>query len=102
MENLKGRALGESFLPAKGIDSPMLKVIEEDGVVLSGGENQKLAIARALYREGARDDNGRTDGCAGCSGGRKDISNLTLFCPADGAVISHRLASTRFCDRIIA
>lgn len=33
-----------------GIDSIMLSLIEDEGVVLSGGENQKLSIARALYK----------------------------------------------------
>ena len=32
----------------KGYDHPLLKVMEEDGVELSGGESQKLTIARAL------------------------------------------------------
>ena len=35
----------------KGIDRRMLKVIDEGGVEFSGGENQKLALARALYKQ---------------------------------------------------
>lgn len=33
-----------------GIETNMLKVIEDDGLELSGGETQKLALARALYK----------------------------------------------------
>jgi len=34
----------------KGIDTSMLKVLDECGVELSGGENQKIALSRALYK----------------------------------------------------
>lgn len=34
----------------KGIDTQMLKVLYDDGVDLSGGEKQKMALARALYK----------------------------------------------------
>ena len=37
-----------SHLP-KGMDSVLGKEFDEDGIELSGGESQKLAIARALY-----------------------------------------------------
>ena len=40
-----------SALP-QGIDTPLNRVFDEDGVNLSGGEAQKLALARALYRGG--------------------------------------------------
>ncbi|MDO4302614.1 MAG: ABC transporter ATP-binding protein, partial [Bacillota bacterium] len=35
----------------KGVDTQLLKVLHEDGVDLSGGEKQKLALARALYKD---------------------------------------------------
>lgn len=35
----------------KGIHTNLDKIFYEDGVILSGGENQKLALARALFRE---------------------------------------------------
>ena len=104
VENLKKAGLWEkvSSLP-KGIDSPMLKVIEEDGVVLSGGENQKLAIARALYREGARmmimdEPTAALDALAE----ERIYREFDAILSGKTALfISHRLASTRFCDRII-
>ncbi len=87
----------------RGIDTPMLRVIEDDGVILSGGENQKLMIARALYRQGTRamvmdEPTAALDALAEEKIYREFDSLLegrtALF-------ISHRLASTRFCDRIV-
>lgn len=34
----------------KGINTPLYKDFEEDGVEISGGESQKIALARALYK----------------------------------------------------
>ncbi len=39
-----------SKLP-QGIDTELDKIFHKDGVILSGGESQKLALARALFRE---------------------------------------------------
>lgn len=33
-----------------GVDTELLKIIHDDGIDLSGGEKQKLALARALYK----------------------------------------------------
>ncbi len=104
IESLEKAGLWEKVatLP-KGIDSPMLKVIEDDGVILSGGENQKLSIARALYREGTQmmimdEPTAALDALAEQKIYQEFDAILsgktTLF-------ISHRLASTRFCDQII-
>ena len=103
IESLKKAGLWEKVysLP-KGIDSPMLKVIEEDGVVLSGGENQKLSIARALYRKGTRmmimdEPTAALDALAE----EKIYREFDEILSGKTALfISHRLASTRFCDRI--
>lgn len=85
----------------KGMDSMMLKVIEEDGVVLSGGEQQKLAIARALYKGGGcvilDEPTAALDALA-----ERDIyqSFDALTLGKTAIYISHRLASTQFCDKI--
>lgn len=79
----------------------MLKVIEEDGVMLSGGQNQKLAIARALYKNANMvvldEPTAALDPLA-----EADIyENFSSLVKCKTAVyISHRLASTKFCDHI--
>ncbi|HHT65349.1 MAG TPA: ABC transporter ATP-binding protein [Clostridiales bacterium] len=104
VESLKKAGLWEkvSGLP-KGIDTPMLKAIEDDGVILSGGENQKLSIARALYREGTRmmvmDE--PTAALDALAEERIYREFNTILSGKTALFISHRLASTRFCDRII-
>lgn len=49
---LENAGFGEKLkeLP-NGIDTEILKVIYDDGTDLSGGEKQKLALARALYKD---------------------------------------------------
>lgn len=34
----------------KGIETPIYKTFEEDGVEFSGGQSQKIAISRAIYK----------------------------------------------------
>ena len=87
----------------KGIDTPLLKIIHEDGVILSGGENQKLMIARALYRRNTRmmvmdEPTAALDALA-----EQAIYQQfdQLLSGRTALFISHRLASTRFCDRIL-
>ena len=86
----------------KGMDTMMLRVIEDEGMVLSGGENQKLAIARALYKEEAGilimdEPTSALDAIA-----EQEIYQdfADLLEGKTAIFISHRLASTRFCDRI--
>jgi ABC-type multidrug transport system fused ATPase/permease subunit len=93
---------GEIAKYPKGMDTYMTKTVKEDGVVLSGGQQQKLALARALYKDApllvldeptaALDPIAESEVYEGfheVTGGK-----TALF-------ISHRLASTRFCDRIL-
>lgn len=86
----------------KGIDTCLGNDIEEDGVSLSGGEIQKVLMARALYRDPKLvlldEPTAAMDALAESAVYENYEKNLqgisTLF-------ISHRLASTRFCDRIL-
>lgn len=85
----------------KGIKSQVLKVLHEDGVDFSGGERQKLALARALYKNAPivilDEPTSALDALAEYKLYQdfdKLISNKTAV------YISHRLSSTRFCDNI--
>ena len=85
-----------------GIHSKYDKAFWDDGINFSGGEKQKLLLARALYRKApliildeptaALDPISENRLYETYDEMRKD--KTTVF-------ISHRLASTRFCSRII-
>ncbi len=86
----------------KGLDTIMLKVIDEEGAIFSGGESQKLSIARALYKNANMvvmdEPTAALDALA-----EQDIYERfdELTGGKSALYISHRLASTRFCDRIV-
>lgn len=87
-------------LPKK-YEQPLLKVLESDGVDLSGGEAQKLAIARALYKDAnlviLDEPTSALDALAEATI-YKSFDNLVKNKTA--IYISHRLSSTKFCDHI--
>ena len=89
-----------SSLP-KGIDTDVLKVIEDDGVDFSGGEKQKIALARALYKNAPvvvlDEPTAALDALAEAAL-YKDFDSLIGRKTA--VYISHRLSSTRFCDNV--
>lgn len=86
---------------ANGIDTSVLKILDEKGVEFSGGENQKLALARALYKEG---DIVVLDEPTAALDPIAEYNIYRGFNEMIGAktaiYISHRLSSTRFCDVI--
>lgn len=90
-------------LQKRGItqDSYMTKTLTEEGVNLSGGQQQKLLLARALYKDGPvlvlDEPTAALDPIA-----EKEIyEKYEELCEGKTAVfISHRLASTQFSHRI--
>ncbi|MFM1515612.1 ABC transporter ATP-binding protein [Helcococcus ovis] len=86
----------------KGIDTVLMKHVYEEGQELSGGEIQKLLLARALYRNSPflilDEPTAALDPIA-----ERDLYNKynQLTSSATSIFISHRMASTRFCDYIL-
>lgn len=85
----------------KGLDQPMMKIIEEDGTEFSGGEAQKLAIARALYKGGNMVVMDEPTAALDALAEAEIYEQFSDLVEGKTAVyISHRLASTKFCDKI--
>lgn len=102
------RCLGQVGLQAavgrlpKGMDTPLLASLVPGAVNLSGGQLQKLAMARALYRDAPililDEPTAALDPLAEQETYRQ---YHRLAEQKTSLYISHRLASTRFCDRIL-
>ena len=86
----------------KGMDTMLLKNVDLYGTELSGGQNQRLALARALYKDAPLvvldEPTAALDPLA-----EADLYErfAELVDGRTAVFISHRLSSTRFCDRII-
>lgn len=86
---------------SKGADTVVFKHFDKDGIEPSGGEQQKLAIARALYKNAPvvilDEPTAALDPMA-----EYDIYRQfdTLVHEKTAIYISHRLSSCQFCDRI--
>lgn len=86
----------------KGLDTHVGRNVFLDGVLFSGGQTQRLMLARALYKDGPililDEPTAALDPIA-----ENDIymkyNEMTQG--KTSVFISHRLASTRFCNRII-
>ena len=85
----------------KGLETYLYKDYDKDGVDISGGEAQKIAIARALYKDAPfiilDEPTAALD----------PIAEAEIYEKFDEIVedktaiyISHRLSSCKFCDRI--
>lgn len=84
-----------------GVHTQMLKVIYDDGVDLSGGERQKLALARALYKDAPIVVLDEPTAALDALAESRLYENFDRLIGGKSAVyISHRLSSTRFCDRV--
>ena len=85
-----------------GIDTHLMKGIYDDGVDLSGGEMQKLVLARAIYKDGlllVLDE--PTAALDPIAENRLYLQYRALTQGKTSLYISHRFASTRFCDRVV-
>lgn len=86
----------------KGLDTSLYQYDDEDGVEISGGEAQKIAIARSLYKDAPfviMDEP---------TSALDPVAEFEIYQRFDQMVegktsiyISHRMSSCRFCDNII-
>jgi ATP-binding cassette, subfamily B, bacterial len=86
---------------SKGTDTPLYKNFEEDGVEISGGEAQKIALARALYKDAPFMVLDEPTAALDPIAEFEIYSKFNEIVGEKTAVyISHRLSSCRFCHDI--
>ena len=90
-----------SSLP-DGIDTPLNRQLYPNGIDLSGGEKQKLMLAKAIYKDAPiliLDE--PTSALDPIAENEMYLRYNELTRDKTSIFISHRLSSTRFCDRIL-
>jgi ABC-type multidrug transport system fused ATPase/permease subunit len=103
LSSLKKSELNEKIKSLEnGIETSVYKTLDDDGVEFSGGEGQKLALARAIYK------NADTLILDEPTSALDPIAEYEMFSKLNSIsenkttlFISHRLSSTKFCDKII-
>lgn len=86
----------------EGIYSMLGKAYDEKGVELSGGERQKIAIARALYKNAPVIILDEPTSALDPLAEAEIYENFNSLIGDKTAVyISHRMSSSVFCDRIL-
>ena len=84
-----------------GLDSYLYKALDKTGVELSGGEEQKIAIARALYKDAPFIILDEPTAALDPIAEAEIYSKFNDIAGDKTAIyISHRLSSCKFCDEI--
>lgn len=90
-----------SSLP-KGIHTSLTQILDAEGIQLSGGETQRLMLARALYKNAPILILDEPTAALDPIAESELYEEYASLCNGKISVfISHRLSSTRFCDRIL-
>lgn len=86
----------------QGLDTLLFKDYDSQGVNLSGGEGQKVAILRALFKASEIMILDEPTAALDPDAEKKIYESFRIFSENKTAVyISHRLASARYCDKIL-
>ncbi|MDF2922043.1 MAG: hypothetical protein K0R57_957 [Paenibacillaceae bacterium] len=84
-----------------GVNTSARKILDEEGVELSGGQKQKLATARGLYKQSILFLLDEPTAALDALAEEKSYKDFEQAARGKTTVyISHRLSSTKFCDRI--
>ena len=85
-----------------GVNTSLAYQLNADAIELSGGQKQRIALARAIYKDAPilllDEPTAALDAIAESKLYNKYVS---LTQNKTSVFISHRMASTRFCDKII-
>lgn len=118
-ENISGRAIGEDEETVKrlakqvglwekleslpeGLHTLLGKAYDENGTELSGGQQQKVAIARALYKEASLIILDEPTSALDPLAEAEIYENFNELAGGKTAFyISHRMSSSIFCDKIL-
>jgi len=86
----------------KGIETSIYRDLDDNGVEFSGGEGQKLAMARAIYKDADMLILDEPSSALDVIAEYELFSRLNEISENKTTVfISHRLSSTLFCDHIV-
>ncbi len=99
---LENAGMAEKLRELKnGVDTEVLKVVEDDGVDFSGGEKQKIALARALYKNAPVIVLDEPTAALDAMAEARLYKEFDLLVSGRTAIyISHRLSSTQFCTNV--
>lgn len=102
MEALKIATIDEKIKSLPDQENTIItREFDENGIELSGGENQKLSIARAIYKEAALIMLDEPTSALDAIAEYNLYNSLNQIIGTSSAIfVSHRLSSTKFCDRI--
>lgn len=86
----------------EGIQTILSRDLDDKGIELSGGESQKLSLARAIYKDNQVFILDEPTSALDAISEYEMYNNFNQITKDSTTIyISHRLSSTRFCDRII-
>ena len=85
----------------KRMEANLLRVFDEEGIEFSGGENQKLAIARALYKNAPLIILDEATAALDPVAEYEIYEKFSLLTEGKTTIfISHRMSACRLCDKI--